>query len=965
MKGREGFAGFFLFLLAVFCVSSALAQGDSLSLTVKKPFVFYIFQGRQGGVFNFSLANSQPSTKYSSLALDSPVVVFGPNVSKFSDADIKDSFDLWQPIILLGERVVMSCYYIPGSKEYVDTANCKAPLLLGKGVGRAVMKGYVVLITPDSLNQSESLFAFVPDDEANPVFGEKEVLPTPTPYPTETPAPVLPPTPLAWEVENALSSEGLEKITAEKQELLDEWINSVAGKRGINANDLRVINGANYDDNGRVVGMPNVQSRKVGGVKIPFTGIWIGGKLYTIPGESTLLVPRLQLLDDIEIVDLEPAVLEIAQRAGKDITTRYSGNVTHIILHDTAIESRLASPIDIETACVREFGIPCYNFIVDVDGTIYKIRSVGYIYIGAGREFDDGSVAISFNTSPTVNGGESNPVQQEAAARLAAYLVKQYGIDPLGASTLGPQNNLPHISGHRKLIGASNRKDPVGVDLEDFARKVADLLGNFKPVATPPQDDVAYVPQVQSTPVPVTSQQDFTRALWVDAYHSGIESKEAINKLVKFSQDNEVDLLFVQVRRRDEAYFYSGIIGKALPKGFNSLKYLLERTAPLGIKVHAWIDGGWMYPEDAPNYTKAEVQTYLKWLVEPLLKYKDLDGVHLDRMRYSDKSATEEERLALTSLVEEIHTMVKESGKKLSVAVVAWGEPPSQDDEFENTSPYTEVGQDWRMWVLLHIVDTLVPMDYHTNEMWYQVWVEYQAKICGEYGVPLVVGVPDYMLPTSADVQRYAEYAISAGANGVSYYSYASMVEKGRSVPKAEGSSKPQIVSTPQGGKWQLPVRKEDLAFVCRTAHDHRVSDDEADPAIDFCAKEDTKVYPIGAGTVIWASDNDAYGLGRWVQIFHPSASNPKEGIVSTYAHLGKILVQIGGRVSTDVPLGTIGWTGDTTFGPYVHVAVENAPDGKWRGGAPKLGQEDMFNGDEFFRELIAGSPYCRMCDVP
>jgi len=166
-----------------------------------------------------------------------------------------------------------------------------------------------------------------------------------------------------------------------------------------------------------------------------------------------------------------------------------------------------------------------------------------------------------------------------------------------------------------------------------------------------------------------------TRALWVDAYHDGIKSRQQIDELIETAQAGSFNTLFVQVRRRGDTYYPSTLDPWAADADptFDALAYLIGQAHAAGIQVHAWAttlalwDGN--APPEAPSHTfnqhgpgsqgrdywlmtsfdgreqTEEQVTYLdpghpdvvEYTVaicaELATRYK-LDGLHLDRLRY-------------------------------------------------------------------------------------------------------------------------------------------------------------------------------------------------------------------------------------------------------------------------------------------------------------------------------------------
>lgn len=85
-------------------------------------------------------------------------------------------------------------------------------------------------------------------------------------------------------------------------------------------------------------------------------------------------------------------------------------------------------------------------------------------------------------------------------------------------------------------------------------------------------------------------------------------------------------------------------------------------------------------------------------------------------------------------------------------------------------------------------------------------------------------------------------------------------------------------------------------------------------PGIDLTDPIGTPVYPIGNGTVDWIQST-SFGYGRHLLISHEG------GIKSLYAHLSKISVSEGQKVTKETEVGTVGMTGRTT-GSHLHLEI-------------------------------------------
>jgi len=81
----------------------------------------------------------------------------------------------------------------------------------------------------------------------------------------------------------------------------------------------------------------------------------------------------------------------------------------------------------------------------------------------------------------------------------------------------------------------------------------------------------------------------------------------------------------------------------------------------------------------------------------------------------------------------------------------------------------------------------------------------------------------------------------------------------------------------------------------------------------DFKASYGSSVFATASGTVILAARNGGYG--KMVEIKHNS------GLTTRYAHLSKILVKKGQKISAGHKIGKVGSTGRST-GPHLHYEI-------------------------------------------
>lgn len=85
-------------------------------------------------------------------------------------------------------------------------------------------------------------------------------------------------------------------------------------------------------------------------------------------------------------------------------------------------------------------------------------------------------------------------------------------------------------------------------------------------------------------------------------------------------------------------------------------------------------------------------------------------------------------------------------------------------------------------------------------------------------------------------------------------------------------------------------------------------------PGVDLQAPIGSLVYPIAEG-VVSLVEHSNLGYGRYIEVKHG------DKLSSLYAHIGKIMVEEGERVTVGTALGEVGLTGRTT-GYHLHLEV-------------------------------------------
>ncbi len=281
----------------------------------------------------------------------------------------------------------------------------------------------------------------------------------------------------------------------------------------------------------------------------------------------------------------------------------------------------------------------------------------------------------------------------------------------------------------------------------------------------------------------------------------------------------------------------------AVAPAFDPLDTLIARAHAAGLEVHAWaavlpvwqwpappLSPGHVYNQHGPaaqgrdrwlTYTRRgeatrfldpghpEAAAYTVDVLVDLVRKYPVDGLHLDYIRYdgpeygynaasverfnarhrrtgqpdpADPLWSDWRRRQVTQLVRRIYleALAARPTLKVSAALVAWGEPPSDTRLWTETRPYTDTFQDWRAWLEEGILDLAIPMNYFQefnprSRDWYNGWTEWQKD--HTYGRQVVSGVGAYMNyleDTLAQISRALTPSTAGGRlAGTAVYAYA------------------------------------------------------------------------------------------------------------------------------------------------------------------------------------------------
>jgi uncharacterized lipoprotein YddW (UPF0748 family) len=395
------------------------------------------------------------------------------------------------------------------------------------------------------------------------------------------------------------------------------------------------------------------------------------------------------------------------------------------------------------------------------------------------------------------------------------------------------------------------------------------------------------------------------RAYWVETFHTPLGTHEAVDRVIANAARSKANAIFAQVRRRGDAWYLDArepfteveAVGEPDAAGrptFDPLRYLIEQAHARGIEVHAFTIVGAIFSGDTTKLPRDPTHPFaqhvanidpmspaqwatrslhrndefsgqrygIEWYVDlghpdaeaytvdvltHLVKKYDLDGLHLDRVRYpeapierdggvnvgynatnvarfralngaaatydadgfpraSDPKWNAWRRDQVTAFVRRLYLNVKaiRPNVKVSVAAICYGAGPRASGGFERTEAYARVFQDWRAWAEEGIVDILAPMDYKRERVAAQAkqfddWMRFTADTARENGRISLIGLGAFMNPVEATLKQ-ARRAL-AQSDGVIFYSLASTTsvrEQSGDFFAAVGARYPSMATPPE-----------------------------------------------------------------------------------------------------------------------------------------------------------------------
>ena len=281
------------------------------------------------------------------------------------------------------------------------------------------------------------------------------------------------------------------------------------------------------------------------------------------------------------------------------------------------------------------------------------------------------------------------------------------------------------------------------------------------------------------------------RAVWlttiggIDWPHSYAQSersaekqKEELRCILDRLQKANINTVLLQTRIRATTIYpsqyepwdgcLSGFPGKS--PGYDALQFAIDECHKRGMEVHAWVVtipvGKWnsygcrqlrkRFPRlikriDQDGYMDPEAPqtgSYLAEMCREIVQRYDVDGIHLDYIRYPEtwkfRIGKDQARGNITRIVEKIHQAVKKEKPWVKMSCSPIGKFDDLSRYWSHGwNAYTKVAQDAQAWLKDGLMDELFPMMYFRGDQFFPFAIDWKEH---SYGKIIAPGLGIYFL---------------------------------------------------------------------------------------------------------------------------------------------------------------------------------------------------------------------------
>ena len=262
---------------------------------------------------------------------------------------------------------------------------------------------------------------------------------------------------------------------------------------------------------------------------------------------------------------------------------------------------------------------------------------------------------------------------------------------------------------------------------------------------------------------------------WPHSYSQSARSaekqKQELRTILDQLQQAGINTVLLQTRVRATTIYpssiepwdgcLSGIPGKS--PGYDALAFAIDECHKRGMELHAWVVtmpvGKWNGPgctelrrkqphmlkrigqEGYMNPESPLTAPYLARMCAEITRNYDIDGIHLDYIRYPEtwtiKVSRQQGRAYITNIVKQVHDAVKQLKPWVKMSCSPIGKHDDLSRYWSHGwNAYTKVCQEAQNWLRDGLMDELFPMMYFRDNNFFPYAIDWKEQSHGKIVVP-------------------------------------------------------------------------------------------------------------------------------------------------------------------------------------------------------------------------------------
>ncbi len=170
----------------------------------------------------------------------------------------------------------------------------------------------------------------------------------------------------------------------------------------------------------------------------------------------------------------------------------------------------------------------------------------------------------------------------------------------------------------------------------------------------------------------------------------------------------------------------------------------IDNTKPYGINVG--------YNETSVARFKARYGNAVTYYEQRDIGHNGITAGDVGYPRTNDPLWNQWRRDQVTNFVRRVHLTLSAIRPRIriSAALISWGNGPGSSAQFTSTAPYAQVFQDWKTWAEQGLLDVLVPMNYKREHLarerrQFDEWTRFTEELSDATGRQSIIGLGGFI----------------------------------------------------------------------------------------------------------------------------------------------------------------------------------------------------------------------------